>query len=318
MKKNISVIIPLYNGEKYIAQCIDSILTQDLDEINYEIVIVNDGSIDGSADIVDKYQLEYPNIIKVIHQENKGASEARKTGLRYATGDYLVFLDSDDWMEKNALKQMYSRCILNNLDFLECTFVKYITPSRSYYTRHKYVGIFSQEEFYPILFDVNEEIAVTCAMSRRILWTEDVFLPANVRLPNEDLFPLYTLATKIKRIEITNDMPIYHYRYNPNSATHTNVLLKQQSLWKDYFTILRNRLSLLNILDRYEQKLRMMEVNRLAFNVESYDVKDDWFQKILNYDISYFDSKHKILAMLLKFPWLCRNVVKLNRSLKRI
>lgn len=318
MKKNISVIIPLYNGEKYIAHCIESILTQDLGEINYEIVIVNDGSIDGSADIVNKYQLEYSSVIRVIHQENKGASEARKTGLRYASGDYLVFLDSDDWIEKNALKQMYDRCILNDLDFLECTFVKYITPNKSYFTKHKYIGVFSKEEFYPILFDVNEEIAVTCAMSRRILWTEDLFLPANVRLPNEDLFPLYTLATKIKRIEITNDMPIYHYRYNPNSATHTNVLLKQQSLWRDYFFILRNRLSTLNVLDRYEQKLRMMEVNRLAFNVESYNVKDEWFQKILSYDISYFDFKHKILAILLKFPWICRNVVKLNRSLKQI
>lgn len=318
MGKKISIIIPLYNGERYIAHCIDSVLTQDLGGINYEIVIVNDGSIDGSAEIVNKYQLEYPNLFTVIHQDNKGASEARRVGLQYASGDYLVFLDSDDWLEKSALKQMYDRCILNDLDFLECTFVKYITPSKSYFSKHKYVGIFSKEEFYPILFDVNEEIAVTCAMSRRILWTEDIFLPASVRLPNEDLFPLYTLATKINRIEITNDMPIYHYRFNPNSATHTNVLLKQQSLWRDYFSILRNRLSSLNMLDSYEHKLRMMEVNRLAFNVEAYNIKDDWFQQVLSYDISYFDFKHKILAMLLKFPWICRSVVRLNRFLKQI
>lgn len=317
-KIDISVIIPLYNGEKYIGHCIESVLTQDIGKINFEVVVVNDGSIDGSADIVNKYQLIYPQTIKVIHQKNKGASEARKTGLKYAKGDYVVFLDSDDWIEKTALKKMYDRCIFNELDFLECSFVKYLSPKQSYNTKHKYVGIYTQPQFYSILFDVNEEIAVTCAMSRRELWSEDMFLPVEVRLPNEDLFPLYTLASKISRVEITNEMPIYHYRYNPNSATQTNVLIKQQDLWKDYFKILRRRLVELNLLERYEQNVRMMEVNRLAFNVERYDVEDEWFKKVLKYEIAQFDFKHKILAVLLKSPKLCRRLVELNRRLKRL
>ncbi len=314
--KDISIIIPLYNGEKYIVHCIDSVLTQDAGLLDYEIIIVNDGSVDGSGGIIDKYAAGYPHKIKAVHQQNMGASEARKTGLRYATGEYLVFLDSDDWLEKDALKKMYDRCIANNLDFLECSFVRYRTPESSYFTYHKYSGIFTQEEFYSVLFDINEEIAVTCAMSRRELWSEDMFLPSNVRLPNEDLFPLYSLASKIKRAEITNDMPIYHYRYNPNSATHTNVLLKQQSLWRDYFTFLRNRLSQLGVLERYEPQIRVMEVDRLAFNVVSHNVKDEWYKKVMRYDVSHFDLKHKILAVLLRCPVLCRLLVDMNRWVK--
>lgn len=316
MKKDISIITPLYNGEKYIAHCIDSVLAQNTKTLNYEIIIINDGSIDNSAVIINEYASKHPQTIKAIHQDNKGASEARRVALKHASGDYVVFLDADDWLEPNALQSMYDRCKEHSLDFLECTFIKYKTPTSKYFTRHKYTGFFNKADFYNILFDVNEEIAITCAMSRRELWTDDMFLPEGVRLPNEDLFPLYSLANKISRIEITNELPIYHYRYNPNSATHTNVLIKQQYLWEQYFGLLRNKLIELGILNNYETQVRIMEVNRLAFNVVKHDTKNNWYKSVINYDTSAFDTKHKILAFLLKYPTICRFLINTNRRLK--
>lgn len=97
--KKISVIIPVYNVEKDLDRCMDSVIKQDYK--NMEIILVDDGSEDSSGFMCDKYQEQYQNV-KVIHQTNGGLSDARNTGLRYATGDYVSFVDSDDYLEENT------------------------------------------------------------------------------------------------------------------------------------------------------------------------------------------------------------------------
>ena len=95
-----SFIVPVYNVEKYLSRCLDSLLSQNYQ--NYEIICVNDGSPDNSVDILQAYQEKHDNI-SVINQENKGRGGARNTGLQYASGDYIWFVDSDDWIEPDAL-----------------------------------------------------------------------------------------------------------------------------------------------------------------------------------------------------------------------
>ncbi len=94
----LSVIIAMYNSEKYIRKCIDSILESNLPKDSYEIIVVNDGSKDGSVAIVEEYQQHYPNV-HLYHQENQGQSVARNHGLKYAKGEYIWFVDSDDYVE---------------------------------------------------------------------------------------------------------------------------------------------------------------------------------------------------------------------------
>lgn len=96
----ISIIIPVYNVAPYLHQCFDSIFEQEID--NYEVICINDGSTDGSADILNEYSEQFSNI-KVIKQENAGLSAARNAGINAAQGDYILFLDSDDWLEPNTL-----------------------------------------------------------------------------------------------------------------------------------------------------------------------------------------------------------------------
>lgn len=121
MNQKISVIVPVYKAEKYIHRCINSILEQTHE--NLEIILVNDGSPDKCGEICDSFQLKDPRII-VIHTDNQGSSMARNIGLERATGDYIAFVDSDDWIEKN----MYSILLKNMLDFsleiVECDFWK--------------------------------------------------------------------------------------------------------------------------------------------------------------------------------------------------
>lgn len=111
----VSIIIPVYNGEEFLARCLDSVFAQTLEAL--QVICVNDGSTDGSADILDQYQQKHPGMI-VITQENGGLSAARNAGLAKATGEYVDFLDCDDWLQANALERLYARARRDALDML--------------------------------------------------------------------------------------------------------------------------------------------------------------------------------------------------------
>lgn len=118
MQKKISIIIPVYNVEKYIERCIKSVLNQDLKPNEYEILVVDDESPDNSVSIVKRLQLDNPQI-HLYRQKNKGLGGARNTGIINAKGKYLLFLDADDYLEKNAISTILDYCIDNDLDILE-------------------------------------------------------------------------------------------------------------------------------------------------------------------------------------------------------
>ena len=99
----ISFIVPVYNTEKYLYACLDSLLDQDLSPDEYEIICINDGSTDNSLAVLKKYEAEYKNIF-VINQRNSGVCQARNAGLLKAKGEYIWFIDSDDVIEKHSLK----------------------------------------------------------------------------------------------------------------------------------------------------------------------------------------------------------------------
>ena len=107
MSIDLSIIIPVYNVEKYIARCLDSIFNQKIDESCFEVIVVNDGTPDNSMQIVDSYVAKHRNLI-VINQENQGLSVARNVGLAKAVGDYVWFVDSDDWLTDKSLSIVLS------------------------------------------------------------------------------------------------------------------------------------------------------------------------------------------------------------------
>lgn len=120
MKKNkplISIIVPVYNVEKYLARCLDTLLNQTYIEL--EIILVNDGSTDNSGIICDKYSNDDKRI-KVYHQSNKGLSGARNTGLKFAEGEFIGFVDSDDWVEPNMFEVMVETLLTKNVGVVEC------------------------------------------------------------------------------------------------------------------------------------------------------------------------------------------------------
>lgn len=118
MKIKVSVIVPVYNVEKFIDKCLNSLVNQTLKEI--EIIVVNDGSPDNSQKIIDKYVKKYPDKIKSYIKENGGQGSARNYGLKKATGEYIGYVDSDDFVEKDMYKKLYNKAKENNYDIVVC------------------------------------------------------------------------------------------------------------------------------------------------------------------------------------------------------
>ena len=114
----VSVIVPVYNVEKYLEKCLDSLVNQTLKDI--EIIVVNDGTKDNSQEIIDKYTKKYPKKVKGFIKENGGLSSARNYGLKYAKGEYIAFIDSDDYVELDMFEKMYNKAINNNYDIVVC------------------------------------------------------------------------------------------------------------------------------------------------------------------------------------------------------
>ena len=104
----LSLVIPVYNTEKYLEKCLASCVNQNVEMSDYEIVIVNDGTTDNAMDIAGRFQNDY-STIKIYSQENAGLSAARNTGLLHASGDYVWFVDSDDWIEPDSLKIIFEK-----------------------------------------------------------------------------------------------------------------------------------------------------------------------------------------------------------------
>lgn len=125
-KIKISIIIPVYNTERFLKKCLDSVINQSLKEI--EIILINDGSTDNSYLICEEYARLYNDKIKYIYQTNKGCSATRNLGITLAKGKYIAFVDSDDYLEKEMYESLYEKAILENLDICICG-IKYINLS---------------------------------------------------------------------------------------------------------------------------------------------------------------------------------------------
>ena len=118
-KNDISIIVPVYNSEKYLKKCIDSLINQTKKEL--EIIIINDGSTDKSEEIIKEYK---DKRIKYIKQQNQGIGKTRNKGIKESTGKYLMFIDSDDYIEKDTCEKMYKKAVNCNLDVVICDFSK--------------------------------------------------------------------------------------------------------------------------------------------------------------------------------------------------
>jgi len=132
----ISVIVPVYNVEAYLPKCLDSLVNQSFDD--FEVIVVNDGSPDNSQDIIDEYQKKYPNIIKSFVKENGGLSKTRNFALDKTSGDYIFYLDSDDWVDTRILEKLYNKVESEKADIVVCGAYSVLNDEKTEIDRYDY------------------------------------------------------------------------------------------------------------------------------------------------------------------------------------
>ena len=236
----ISVIVPVYNTEKYLERCLESIISQSLKEI--EIIIINDGSTDKSLELIKKFEITDKRL-KIINKKNEGPSIARNIGIENSKGEYIIQIDSDDWIEQDYLKDIYSYAKKDSLDIVITDFYLDYDDSFFNYTKdiklednqilcnEKYLQKFLRGEGYP------------CVLNK--LFRSDLYKKTNIKYPigiclGEDLVTVAQLIEKAKKIGKINKAYL-HYIQNPNSITKNGKLKKVNDLFFVLYEV-KNRL----------------------------------------------------------------------------
>ena len=219
----ISVIVPVYNAEKYLAECVDSILTQTLHDI--EIILVDDGSTDSSPALCDAYA-EKDSRVKVIHKANGRAASARNAGMKIAQGNYIAFVDSDDWI----VPDMYEKMLRTNADVVLCDYVRFQGKQEFPFTQPNIrEGFYDKEqiraEIYPHLVMDGLEYPITisnCALlirkeiivKNRLSYREDIHISEDAPFGSEVLYCANSFA-------YLKGQQFYHYRITEGSVSKT-------------------------------------------------------------------------------------------------
>lgn len=208
----ISVIVPIYNAEKYLDKCLTSLVSQTY--TNLEIILINDGSTDNSLNIIEKFAKEYKNTIKVISRKNKGIGYSRNEGIRNASGSYISFVDSDDYLEINMLEEMYKKIKKYDADIIICnyemynnSFCKEVDVTK---TMQEETSLFKQPELMNTL-----NFAPWNKLYKKELFNGIVF-PEKYKF--EDLSAVFKVCLNAKKI-VKLDKTLYNYYVNASGET---------------------------------------------------------------------------------------------------
>ncbi len=220
MNNLISIIIPVYNASKYLDKCITSILNQTYK--NLEILLINDGSTDYSLDICNSYEKKDKRI-KVINKKNEGVSKTRNVGIKHSTGDYLMFVDSDDYLHEKYIEKMYFYLKKHNLDLVtsSMTFVDEQYNLLKVYSYKNEDVLLSFNDIFRDLVNTSYFNSVwKIIVSSNIIKENNIMFNENLKF-GEDLLFSYNLLKTVQDFGYLN-FPGYYYLQNNSSATHKN------------------------------------------------------------------------------------------------
>ena len=218
----VSVIIPVYNAEKYLKKCLDSACSQTLKEI--EIICVNDCSPDSSLEILNEYASK-DNRIKIIDfKENKGASAARNAGLKIACGEYISFIDSDDYISLNFLELLYNKAIETNSDIIKGEDLITLKEDNSIEILKQNEKIAKNKYFFLSGFS-------TAIYEKKLILDNNILFPENMTM-QEDTYWLIQVVHKANKINIVNGAKYYRQRHSDSVSISTNAKKKIEDFCK--------------------------------------------------------------------------------------
>ena len=276
----VSVVIPIYNVEDYLEECLDSIVNQTLEDM--EIICINDGSTDNSLNILEKYS-NIDNRIRVFNQENKGVSVSRNRGMKFCNGDYIYFMDSDDIIELYALEEAYNFSKSHDLDILFLKLINFYHETGEQ-VKLKYFEMPFLKPFNRKIFDFTDlggNALKLCVAPPGILFKNNLIQSLQFKegyIFEDNLF-LAEAMLKAKRVSFLDEY-LYNRRIRKNSIT-TSKTIKQA----DTIVIVNDIIDLFkkeNIYEDYKKQIIEVKIRSAYKRFQQVDMeyKEEFFQRI--------------------------------------
>lgn len=282
MSVSVSVIVPVYNVEKYLDECLSSLVNQTLSEL--EIIVVNDGTKDNSQSIIDHYVKQYPNKVVSLIKENGGLGDARNYGIPYAKGEYIGFVDSDDIVHLEMVEKMFNKAKLEDSDLVLCDLEYFYETSKEKMVKEGLVQIEN--------IDVNKTVFLSPLFAWNKLYRRSLFIESGLKYPvglwYEDIpvtVPFFTLAKKISYVHET----LIYYRQRSTSIMGSVDSPKV----KDIFDIMHLCLTYFkdhNLLETYHDELEFLFLEHLMLNGGFRFLLSHKYKDYLAFSIDTLDS----------------------------
>ena len=322
----ITVIVPVYNVEKYLRQCLDSLLAQTYQSI--EVIMVDDGSSDNCGAICDEYAGKYGNFI-AIHKENAGLGMARNTGLENIKGKYVTFVDSDDWVSEKLLEVLYNELITNNVDFCKSGFQRVKNDgtivSVTQYKNELFEGNRAKIDLSPRMFGSSPSQHDSVEMRVcGVLYNVDIIKSHRIRFPSERELISEDLVFNVDYMQYANgactvDMVSYNYRVNEKSLSrsyrpdrykasahfYTEMEKKLKNFGYDDMTILRlKRMFFIYVRKSIAQETRV--ISGLSFKQNKENIKAICNESLLrgiisSYPVNELEFRQKMFVQLIEW-----------------
>lgn len=291
----VSIIIPVYNTEQYLRQCLDSVINQTFK--NIEVIIINDGSTDGSLNIINEYKENY-SYIKVINQTNKGYSKVRNVGLKIASGDYIGFVDSDDFIEKNMFEKLVNKAIDTNADIVSCNYYMIYKKGKKEISialnNTPQIKILAQSQFSftgaEILL-LDEAFVWNRIYKRDFLEKNNIQFDENICFMEDTLFHRIALICSEKVVYIRDILYFYRIKRKGAQTTFTDYRNFSTFVISDKLFSLINNKRFVNVLPW----MRYLMIGLLCLGYERIEnkYKKKYFIKIYKY-LKKYDMKENI------------------------
>lgn len=295
----VSVIVPVYNVEKYLKKSLESLVNQTLDDI--EIIVINDGSTDNSKEILDLYKEKYSKKIKYLEKENGGLSDARNFGIPYATGEYIAFLDSDDYVELNTYETMYNVAKKENSDMVECNFI-WEYPSKSKIDQ----GVIYNNKKEMLIHA--RVVAWNKLIKRELIESYKIEFPKGLRYEDVEFF--YKMVPHYNKVSFVKE-PLIHYIQRESSISKV-----QNEKTEEIFSVLNNVIEYYksnNLYEEYKDELEYTYTRLLLCSslLRMVKIEDKKIRKNL--------LNKTWMELNEKFPnWKENKILKENKSVKNL
>ena len=264
----ISVIVPVYNVEKYLPKCLDSLVNQTINDI--EIIIVNDGTQDDSQKIIDEYYKKYPQKIKKFYKENGGLSSARNYGINYAQGEYIAFVDSDDTIKLDMFEKMYTKAKKDDLDIVVCDTVNVFEDKSEQYCKSNLVCADNIVKSYLL------SPPMACIRIYKKYIFDNVRFKENILYEDLELIP--SMVNITKKVGFVPEGLYYYYQRTGSIMNQTEFNIKLL----DIFKVLENNYN--KLYEEYPDEIEYMYITHLlrsaSLRFVGYDDSKEYLKKI--------------------------------------